>query len=200
MFFNKPCLWPTFALNGEKYFPIICEFGTSIRIMLVIVFFKPCNRVAWFTDVKLIERWGEYDISEVHSSKKQSPSPTALERDLSYSWEHTDYLRCSVARTALKYFIPGRALPAGNFCLPAPVPSRRPPVNKNPRCFAPGTRLIRGSTRIRTADPLLVRQMLWTSWAMLPLFWDGKYRCFFNWWNKKRKKMNGMKIPCKKVD
>ena len=25
-----------------------------------------------------------------------------------------------------------------------------------------------GSTRIRTADPLLVRQMLWTSWAMLP--------------------------------
>ena len=26
-----------------------------------------------------------------------------------------------------------------------------------------------GSTRVRTADPLLVRQMLWTSWAMLPM-------------------------------
>ena len=26
-----------------------------------------------------------------------------------------------------------------------------------------------GSTWIRTKDPLLVRQMLWTSWAMLPI-------------------------------
>ena len=33
-----------------------------------------------------------------------------------------------------------------------------------------------GSWGVRTPDPLLVRQMLWTSWAKLPSFWDCKYR------------------------
>ena len=38
-----------------------------------------------------------------------------------------------------------------------------------------------GSWRIRTADPLLVRQMLWTSWAKLPICkaWDCKGSYYF---------------------
>ena len=38
-----------------------------------------------------------------------------------------------------------------------------------------------GSWRIRTADPLLVRQMLWTSWAKLPFVnaWDCKGSYYF---------------------
>ena len=38
-----------------------------------------------------------------------------------------------------------------------------------------------GSWRIRTADPLLVRQMLWTSWAKLPIVkaWDCKGNHYF---------------------
>ena len=38
-----------------------------------------------------------------------------------------------------------------------------------------------GSKGIRTPDPLLVRQMLWTSWAMLPFVkaWDCKGKHYF---------------------
>ena len=70
------------------------------------------------------------------------------------------------------------------FCFYMPMSANRfaPKHIKTKRCRVIDISLLRlfcGSWRIRTADPLLVRQMLWTSWAKLPLFAGAKVWSFY---------------------